>query len=431
MRFVHLLPFLAACGAELDTPREANPDGLMQTLGQTAWQFECASNPGTGNTSGSPAIAQGGASSLHRVTLDTVAYPQAICNDGTAASIYVETVSGSEDWVVHLQGGGSCQNYEDCLDRWCDQYDTTASATDRQPTMTGAFTDDEINLAGILSSHNNNAFKNYNRVFVPYCSSDYWMGDATVTWEDPNGQMDMDVEYRGKEILRAVAYTLAGGQWVSDDGLESAPAKLATADHIILSGTSAGAAGVVEEVDRFRELIQTISGTNASFHAVVDALYTSELPNGSAESELLFGLWEFSGEIGAELDETCVDDIGYTKACLSLDLLMGSSGYVETPTYFMVNRCDSILRGNIADVFASVGAPFGQPEADLIGDERRSGLLALAAVNPDLGFQLRTGSPDHVMVTKSNFLNGHDTNLMNWVNGSTVTLPGVAGFTCP
>ncbi len=49
--------------------------------------------------------------------------PEAICNDGTKAVIYVRrSVAGARDGlgvvdIIHLQEGGACTSYHVCLER--------------------------------------------------------------------------------------------------------------------------------------------------------------------------------------------------------------------------------------------------------------------------------------------------------------------------
>ncbi len=122
-------------------------------------------------------------------TLDATQYPDAVCNDGSTASMYVsQAAAQTNDWVVHLQGGSACRNYDECLDRWCSQFDQFAFPHERQPRMMGDPLPPRVAMGGIMDASTGNEFSSWNRVFVPYCSSDAWFGDATVTWDDPNSR---------------------------------------------------------------------------------------------------------------------------------------------------------------------------------------------------------------------------------------------------
>jgi hypothetical protein len=67
---------------------------------------------------------------LLRRTIDTAVYPEARCNDGSAAVMYIRPanaayggnpiVNNSSKWVIFLDGGGGCQDTDQCLlERWC------------------------------------------------------------------------------------------------------------------------------------------------------------------------------------------------------------------------------------------------------------------------------------------------------------------------
>lgn len=60
---------------------------------------------------------------MHRVDIDTApaAFPLATCNDGTPATFYIREGVGdyADRWVIHLEGGAGCRDYDSCLARWC------------------------------------------------------------------------------------------------------------------------------------------------------------------------------------------------------------------------------------------------------------------------------------------------------------------------
>lgn len=180
---------------------------------------------------------------LHKVTLDE--YPNALCNDGSPAIMYVRRAASpaaENKWIIHQQPGGSCSSYEVCLERWCGiQYDASKMSSKFAPPAT--------NGSGIFARNDDNAFGPANQVYVYYCSSDTWVGrrsDAVL--EDPTGaNVPFRLHFRGHDILEAVADALAKGV-TSDDGVEKLPS-LANATEVLFSGSSAGSFGMTESLD--------------------------------------------------------------------------------------------------------------------------------------------------------------------------------------
>lgn len=57
---------------------------------------------------------------LHRASLS--GYPDAKCNDGTEAVMFIreaETEENANRWVLWTQGSSRCTSYEECQARWC------------------------------------------------------------------------------------------------------------------------------------------------------------------------------------------------------------------------------------------------------------------------------------------------------------------------
>ncbi|MBI4955596.1 MAG: hypothetical protein HY908_26490 [Myxococcales bacterium] len=211
--------------------------GSAIPLVDTALDGACVGGkpPGTGVNIGNE---------LHKVTLD--ADPEALCNDGSPAIMYVRkaaTVQATNRWVIHMQPGGSCSDYDVCYDRWCG---IGAYEADK---MSSRFAPEATNGSGIFARNANNAFGNLNQVYIYYCSSDGWIGrrsDAVL--EDTTGtRPTFRLHFRGHDILEAAAAALAAGV-TSDDGVETLPS-LDAATHVLFSGSSAGSNGLSHTLD--------------------------------------------------------------------------------------------------------------------------------------------------------------------------------------
>ncbi len=131
-----------------------------------------------------------------------------VCNDGTPAGFYIDdspctgTSKQCSNWQIHLQGGGDCHDNAACftratLDPSSDDWNLLSS--DRAGGRTTRFTPvlafgQNSEASGIMAPDARvSPLWNYNRIFVPYCSSDVFSGDragtlnpATSNIHDPN-----------------------------------------------------------------------------------------------------------------------------------------------------------------------------------------------------------------------------------------------------
>jgi hypothetical protein len=238
--YVIALALLTACGGNHNGKpnTDGGADGAQAVpIIDRALDGNCPGGkpPGTG-------VAPG--NDLHKFTLDD--YPDAICNDGTPAIMYVRAAStpaARNSWVIHMQAGGACSNYEVCMQRWCGIGPYEADK------MTSRFAPAVANASGIFARGATNAFSPANQVYLYYCSSDSWMGrrsDAVL--DDPAGQLpSFRLHFRGHDILEAAARALAAGVR-SDDGTETLPS-LTNATQVLFSGSSAGSNGLTSSLD--------------------------------------------------------------------------------------------------------------------------------------------------------------------------------------
>jgi len=132
----------------------------------------------------------------------------ALCNDFTQAGYYLYSNPLSQNWVVFLEGGGACFSAETCNRRYLNRetrlrygggeitqpFDVVRAWNENNanrrniisPLMTSIYNltnGQDISITGsdILSTDCkiNPDFCNYNHVLIPYCSSDFWLGNDT------------------------------------------------------------------------------------------------------------------------------------------------------------------------------------------------------------------------------------------------------------
>ena len=215
---------------------------------------------------------------MQRKVVDQGVFPLARCNDNTPAIFYYRPASRPADadkWVINLQGGGACGNGLDCSQRWF---------SINQHFGVGGMTSEgfpvAVNMNGIFERDapyaSMNPLDGYNQVFLHYCSSDSWTGtvdnavvaglDYRPVLQDPvNGVAVPRVytlSFLGRPIFDAVIETLRRQRGLPalvyrrPDGRSQPMPDLDEASFVILSGGSAGGAGVIHNLDHLRGILR-------------------------------------------------------------------------------------------------------------------------------------------------------------------------------
>lgn len=94
-------------------------------------------------------------------------YPQARCMDDSIASYYIRLANNNNsNWLIYFDGGWFCYSKESCNLRrlYSPNLITSNNINEKQ------------SFIGIFSS-----LKQYNIIYVPYCSSDLWSGSSNKT----------------------------------------------------------------------------------------------------------------------------------------------------------------------------------------------------------------------------------------------------------
>jgi hypothetical protein len=257
-----LLALTTACGAVDDRPAADAPPGTPDAAADAA--IDAPPPPPDASTDGPPAVPMiseflapqcgaytpasgvGAGDDLHKVTLTN---PDAVCNDGTRAVLYVRASTGGANanrWVFYQQGGGGCGTGPSCAIRYCGTQKYTKAKMSSRWTPMVANTDDQ----GLFDRDGINPFGEANSVLMYYCSSDSWTGTKSDTiLDNPNDPTQRyRIHFRGHTIVQAALDQLLAGPVTSDDGAVTLP-RLTAANLVVWSGTSAGGAGAEFNLD--------------------------------------------------------------------------------------------------------------------------------------------------------------------------------------
>jgi hypothetical protein len=279
-----------------------------------------------------------------RHTIDLASYPDARCNDGTPAVMYIRPanaavpgnpiVAPTTRWLIFFDGGGGCQSADDCLwTRWCSGSGKGAPGIiDRAGKMSSNGAIPAMRSPGgilkVPAPAGQEYFEQYNQVWAHYCSSDNGIGSDDKAGIAPvrqpiGGFVTYDIAFQGEAIVNAVIDTLIKGNATRDAGIgyyDTCLPDLHDATEILIGGESAGAGIVRNHLDALRDwLVTEIPGVTV--RGVLDAGFTPEktdptitwpttTPTSYADylvnvsEPVVRGFW---GADDSALDQSCLD----------------------------------------------------------------------------------------------------------------------------
>lgn len=181
----------------------------------------------------------------------------------------------SDRVLIYHDGGGACWESNTCA----------TPLVSNNPIYDTRITEDEYNLAyagGVLDRANAaNPFKDWTKVFIPYCTGDVGWGNRDVAYQIGPNQL-LPIRHRGYANIRAVL------RWLEDyyrDHKLPPPAKVA------LTGSSAGAYATIGTV--FPEAIKVLPPTTDTYviadsgnGIITDSFLASAKANWGYESTL-------------------------------------------------------------------------------------------------------------------------------------------------
>ena len=191
-----------------------------------------------------------------RVSLGAVD-ADAVCNDGTEAGYYFAPATDpakKTTWLIWLQGGGNCHDEVSCKKRG-------KAYTSSKPAPTGCGflgccpcnADSQVLVGGVMGN-DDPTFGGANKAYVPYCTSDIWLGDRAAS-NDTFG-----FAFRGSRVVRAVLQSLQA-QGLGDTAGTT----------LVLSGCSAGAMGSTILCDRINSWLRESTRANVKVACVFDS----------------------------------------------------------------------------------------------------------------------------------------------------------------
>jgi len=220
-----------------------------------------------------------------------VDFPDSACDDGTPTGIGVYRTASSDKLLLLFGGGGACWDYFTCV---------TVSASLHGPYGAAQFnafiasppTDSILDRASSL-----NPFKDYNVVYIPYCTSDTHGGSRVATYT--SGADSRTFHHVGHENVMAYLARVA--------------ATFKTPTQLTVAGPSAGGAGALFNYVWAR----------AYFPTAPSILLDDSLPLFQGDSlppafrAAWFASWDLGKAIAPLCGTACADDLSLVMSNLA------------------------------------------------------------------------------------------------------------------
>ena len=252
---------------------------------------------------------------MHRDTVSDALTRYAVCNDNSDAIYYIEK-TGSSRWILFLESGGGCFDYDSCLAR---------KTSEPYLFGSGSYPDRIIGEDVLSSSEKDNLFAGYNKVLIPYCSSDLWLGNNTLVLFSKDGR-ELKVAFRGHQIFRAVIEDLG------KQGLENAT-------ELWLVGSSAGGIGAANNARHAQNTYQRLKVI-----VLTDSSWFINYQNMLSKLDL----GKFLTSINGRSLPGCADNRADYPCCLSLFCMVTNGHFPKYVLLFnIISRYDifALTRG--------------------------------------------------------------------------------------
>lgn len=230
----------------------------------------------------------------------------AVCLDGTLPGYHLHRGygSGSNSWLIQLEGGGWCNSIRTCVYR----------KTTRRGSS--SYMEKQIPFTGILSNkaEENPDFFNWNRVKLRYCDGASFTGDS----ENKAAQL----QFKGERIwLAAMEDLMSKG--------------MGNANQALLSGCSAGGLAAILHCDKFRNLFPGTTKVKCLSDAglFLDAV---DVSGGHTLRNLYSGVVGLQG-VQRNLPRICTNHLDPTSCFFPQNVI----GQVKTPLFILNAAYDS------------------------------------------------------------------------------------------
>ena len=241
------------------------------------------------------------------ITLDE-ASTGAKCGNGTPYKFFVNRVADNNNYLIYLEGGGACWDYESCTGQ-------TGIRGARNPN---GIPDDymrklESSLVSpfVFRLHyaDHPQPQDWNLVYVPYCTGDVYSGDKTAVYESPESNVEpLTWHHNGFKNMRAVT------AWLREN--------MQQPTRMMMTGCSAGGTGSLVNYHLMR---RDLSPTSRAYllndsGPIYHARMGSDQPSVPLHTKIkeAWGLDKVIDTVGADISGFDRDDLGTVNGALAM-----------------------------------------------------------------------------------------------------------------
>jgi hypothetical protein len=167
--------------------------------------------------------------------------PDTYCSNGSQYKFFVNWHEGADDLVVIFEPGGACWDYESCSGALGILGAANPNGIPDTHMETWA-----IHSPLVRRDSAQNPMRDWNLVFVPYCTGDVHTGSRTTNYESPDGTEQLTYRHVGHDNMLLVSEWLG---WQFQD-----------TDKMYAGGCSAGGVGSSVNYYFLREAIEPNAG---------------------------------------------------------------------------------------------------------------------------------------------------------------------------
>jgi len=207
-------------------------ENFIQMVNSVVWVFLCSFVFYTTSTT------------LDLNLFDLSVHPNALCNDGTPSGFYFKPGSPSSNlWIVFQQGGEWCYDEPTCRARPSQL--SSSKDWSKSKSLEGLFDSTDPRLKGA------------NLIYVPYCSSDAYIGNLSAE------RCPFGFNFMGRAIVEAVWKEAVRRGLGAREGTE-----------VLYGGCSAGARGAMFNLDFVAQWLHANVGEKVSrFGGLLDSCF--------------------------------------------------------------------------------------------------------------------------------------------------------------
>ncbi|MDZ4727462.1 MAG: pectin acetylesterase-family hydrolase [Leptospira sp.] len=182
----------------------------------------------------------------------------------------------SKNLLVNFMGGGACWDGKNCFGS------NTTTYFNRMDSLSNLAV--RIAFSGILEERNAvNPFRDWNVLFIPYCSGDLFWGSKSTSYTDPTTGAATTLDHKGFDnFLASIDYVKKNSEWTPD-----------ASNKVFVIGQSAGAYGAIFNFSYIKEIFPSneVSIFADAGNGVIPANFQSQGPVAKWGADLNVPTW--------------------------------------------------------------------------------------------------------------------------------------------